>query len=496
MKAENVSRDGVPTTAANNSGGSSEAQIKIVDSEQGFEGAVTVASQTKSDDLNCVTVNVPYLDLKGHPKMGQARLYVKDKYITAGKKLPVTSYAHYEADMGSIQATCDLGWIVVTPHFGAEKGEYPLEHFTGDSFNLARAINEWVRRLPIYDRVHLHIVGGSAGGYETLVVSAEMFPVSSAFAGQPVFNLPYNLNYFEQNRKYSSMMSPDGKSSMLPVLNVVTPLKDQAAEIFGDDLTDTKWYYLSPVSMLDRITCPIVVTGATGDMLCPAQQLTGKYVGQLDGQGFPDGFTMDFHKLTQVKKAQKRLDEIIPASKLNMIVLDKPDDTVEMMYQHSLGQAAAPESVSKMKRIDIPWNKSKQWTLLLHNEGAPSTYAGHFRYFWNESPLWSYSELYKTDVPAPSILNAAKLQRLIERYECAVDSHVTLKDGTAVHRTNYPTLEKLDVVTSLLDYINMGSKHTDKLNSLYKAGKKKPFGEKADQKTLSSLRDGLLASMK
>ena len=344
--------------------------------------------------------------------------------------------------------------------------------------------------------MHLHIIGGSAGGYETLVVSAEMFPVSSDYAGQPVFNLPYNLNYFEHNRKYTSMMSSDGKSSMLPVLNVVTPLKDQAAEIFGDDLTDVKWYYLSPVSMLHRITCPIVVTGATGDMLCPAEQLTGKYVHPFDGQGFPDGFTMDFRKLTLVKKAQKRLDEIIPASKLNMIVLEKPNDTVEMMSEHTLGQAAPPEAVSKMKPIEIKWSKTKQWTLLLHDEGAPSRYAGHFRYFWNEPPSWSYSELYKTEVPAPSILNAAKLQRLIERYECVVDSRVTLKDGTAVHRTNYPVLEKLDVVTSLLDYINMGSKHADTLKTLYKHSEKKPFGPAADQKALSKLRDELLSSMK
>ena len=67
MKAENVSRDGVPTTTVKSDGSSSDVQLKIVESESGFNGAVTVASQTKTDDLNCVTVNVPYLDVKGHP---------------------------------------------------------------------------------------------------------------------------------------------------------------------------------------------------------------------------------------------------------------------------------------------------------------------------------------------------------------------------------------------------------------------------------------------
>lgn len=470
---------------------------KIVTSETGFDGAVSVASEQITDGLISVTVNVPYLDIHGKPKMGQARLFVKESLMAPGKKFPLVSIAHYETDAGTAKAVCEAGWAAVTPHYGsAADGGYPLEFCAGDSVNLARAINQWARRLPIIDRSHLHIFGGSAGGYMTLAMAAENFPVSSAYAGQPLFNLAYNLNYLGSNRKYTEIMINDGKDRLLPVIAVVTPLVDQACDIFTKNLADKKWYYLSPLSYLDRITCPIVVTAATGDTLCPSSQLTAKHVTSLAGQGFPEGFSMDFNSLTKVDLARKRLDEVIPADAMHLIDLPKPADAVEMGYKQVIGGEPAPPEVAKMKLVEITWSKAKQWTLLLHDEGAPATYSGHFRYFWNETSAWSFAALHQTETPSPAILNEAKLVRLMDRYTGVSDRHVTLVDGKPIHRLNYDNLEKLDVVTGLLDYAEMGAEHSSRLKALYQASSLKPLGATVGQKQLVKMREGLLKKLK
>ncbi|MHB1460337.1 MAG: alpha/beta hydrolase family protein [Armatimonadota bacterium] len=465
---------------------------KFVTSETGFEGSVTVASEQVTDGLISVTVNVPYIDIYGKPKMGQARLFLREDKLKTGAKLPLVSIAHYEVDAGTVKTVCDAGWAAVTPHYGSEKGEYPLEFCGGDSYNLARAINQWARRLPFIDRNHMHIYGGSAGGYMTLAMCAECFPVSSAYAGMPLFNFAYNLNYLRTNSKYTEMMTPDGKDKILPVISVVVPIADQACAIYGDSLADDKWYYISPLSQLDRITCPIVVTGATGDTLCPAVQLTAKHAGSWIGQGFPDGFSMDFESLTKVDLARKRLDEVIPVNEMNLIVLPKPADAVEMGYKQVIGGEPAPPEIAKMKLVDISWSKDKQWNLLLHDEGSPAPYSGHMRYYWNETSAWSFAALHKTETPSPAILNAAKLARLMDRYMGISDRQVTVADGSPVHRLNYEGIEKLDVVTGLLDYADMGAAHLARLKELYKGCATQPFGPTLERQQLVKIREDLL----
>ncbi len=465
---------------------------RFVTSETGFDGAVTVANEKVTDGLISVTVNVPYIDITGKPKMGQARIFVREDKLKAGAKLPLVSIAHYEVDPGTAKVVCDAGWAAVTPHYGSEKGEYPLEFCGGDSYNLARAINQWARRLPFIDRTHMHIYGGSAGGYMTLAMSAECFPVSSAFSGMPLFNLAYNVNYLHVSSKYTELMTPDGKDKILPVIAVVVPIADQACDIYGKDLSDNKWYYISPLSQLERITCPIVVTGATGDTLCPSTQLTAKHVGSIEGQGFPEGFSMDFESLTKVDLARKRLDEVIPADKMTLIVLPKPADAVQMSYKQVISGEPTPPEVAKMKHIDIPWSKKTQWTLVLHDEGSPAPDTGHNRYYWNTTSPWSFAELYKTETPSPAILNEAKLARLMDRYMGISDRQLTLADGSPVHRLNYERIEKLDVVTGLLDYADMGAVHLGRLKELYKASATQQFGPSLDRQQLEKIREGLL----
>ena len=54
-----------------------------------------------------------------------------------------------------------------------------------------------------------------------------------------------------------------------------------------------------------------------------------------------------------------------------------------------------------------------------------------------------------------------------------------MKDGEPAHRLNYDTLEKLDVVTGLLDYAALSAAHEEHLKTLYASSELKPFDTKA-----------------
>ena len=166
----------------------------LVSSESGFDGAVRVVRETVERGLLIVTVEVPYLDVHGKPKLGQARLMVRTRDAAAGKPIPPLCHVHYEKDIDGAKFWADRGWAVFTSHYDEA---HPIDVSTGHSYNQTLATLQWVRRLPFIDRTRLHIDGGSQGGYMALAMSADCFPVSATTADCPVVNWAYNLTYFE-----------------------------------------------------------------------------------------------------------------------------------------------------------------------------------------------------------------------------------------------------------------------------------------------------------
>jgi len=174
-----------------------EAFVKgLVQNEEGFEGAVRVVEEAGDKNFGYVTVEIPYLDVHGIKKMGQGRLFLRKQEIASGKPIPIFCHVHYEKGVDGAKSWCKKGWAVATARYGKEGDGYPIDVSVGDGYNLARAVIEWALRLPFIDRTHLHIDGGSQGGYMALAMSADFFPVAATTADFPVVNWAFNLNYF------------------------------------------------------------------------------------------------------------------------------------------------------------------------------------------------------------------------------------------------------------------------------------------------------------
>ena len=446
---------------------------QYVPDESGFDGAVRVYKTSLDRHYGVVWVQVPYLDLEAQGRVGLAKMYVHRRDFTAKRPLPALFHAHYEGDAAMAKAWCDRGWAVFSPMNTEAEGPFPLDAAIGNSHNLNRAIIQWIRRLPNIDRSRLHIHGASQGGYMSLAMSADMFPVTAATADYPVVNWAYNLTYVEANR--SIAFNPFGCAySPLPSLCSVLFISNLSFAHFGNILADDVWLLLSPIAWLDRIANPVLVTAATGDMLTPINQMSRVHVRPHDPDRFPPGYVNDFDALTLNEAARITFEEALPPGGyyINVITPDQASGDVQ----------------------DKPWFAGVQWNLLYLDEGPPQPNAGHTVLNWALFPE-SYTAHYKSVTPSESILNAAKMRHLMERYTLTLSALPHLADGRLGNRLNFPLLEKRDVLTGLLDYARLGATHRNLLISLYRNCPVQPFGPEITVERLERELEALLKAL-
>ena len=198
---------------------SSDARESIVPGERGFDGAVRIDERRSDGESGYVTVTIPYRNMRGETALGQARLYFKHDLFESRARPPVYCSAYYPLGPGTALEFCDLGYVVVTPHDEKYSRTLPF----GDSYNLNKAMLQWVRRLDCVDRLRLQIGGASAGGYMTLAMGSEIFPLSALVSDLPAVNWAYGINYLFVNQGPAGSLLPPEVERPLPVLAMVAP---------------------------------------------------------------------------------------------------------------------------------------------------------------------------------------------------------------------------------------------------------------------------------
>ncbi len=443
-----------------------------VPTEPVFDGAVNVVARYMEGDYGVAIVEVPYLDVFGNGKVGLAQVILRKQEGVSGALVPVFFHAYYTLDMLDAQHWCDRGWAVVTEMNTGTGGNYPLGLAGGDGVNQARATFQWIRRLPYVDRTHIHVDGTSQGGFVALDLGAEMFPVTSLTANNPLVNWSYCLGYVEANKGPARYPEVSTEDSPIPLLHSVCFITEWNYLYFGSNFTSDTWYTLSPISYVDRITAPALITCATGDVLLPMEQMSATHFRPFNPDDFPSGYIRDFDTLTLNAKSKVHFEDLLPAGQYFIQVLTPQEGAYEIIPEYYTPGKA---SVSVPAGGDKPWSPEAQWSLLYLDEGAPMPYSGHTRYTWWMYPD-SFTEYYKTHPPSPDLLNAPKLHRLMERYTFTLENLPRLAKGQAAVRLNMPGPERLDVLQGLLDYATICNEHEQRLITLYNAGKLKPLG--------------------
>ncbi len=454
-------------------------EMHVATDETGFEGAVTLISQQRDGAHAVVVARIPYLDIYGNPREGRARLVLRRDMPREGARLPAFCHVHYEMSVDGARHWADQGWAVFSAVYNEEA---PIAPSPCDGNNLARAIIQWARRCPFIDGAKLHLDGGSQGGYMVLAMSADMFPVSSATADAPVVNWAYNFAYFEANRPLVQGFAAPHESP-LPIMAAVLPLADMTYEHFSKNLADDAWLLLSPLSYTDRITHPVMILSVTGDMLVPMEQMTRTPLPPFDPAAFPPGYARDLDAVAPSEKTRVPFEEVLPKDQTYISRLPLQERSYVVSLDMRLGRKKHPKK--KPERIDRPWSKDHQWNLCYLDEGGPEPFADHFTRAWNTGPD-SFVAHYRDAQPAPEILGASKLRRLMERFQNDMSNRPVLNNGLPVNRRNFDAVERRDVIAGLLAYAALSPDHEQRLAELYQACPNKPFGDVLDATALRS----------
>jgi hypothetical protein len=379
-----------------------------------------------------LNVTFAYRDPHGKQKEGKAAVYLPNAVRDDAKaKLPLFFAAGYELDDNGASGYLRRGFAVVTPR-ALETN--PLIRTASPDI----ALLHMARSLPFVDDAHVVIGGGSAGGYMTLMLAAETFPLAAAAPDVPPVNWGYNAAYFF---KQKSILAPaiGENMSKVPVLNAVGVMLAPATGVYGDDFGDATWFAHSPVAHVSTITCPVQVDWTTADVLVPMDQVSTKYVQPFDAKAFPKGFTTDPLKLTDTKYGHTRLFDVLPESEYEVFVRKVKKDS---------------------KPEELPISSTKRWSITILDEGPPEPNVGHTKYPVPH-PRTKFLDAAKTaKIPADQ-LTPAKLERLMDRY--------TGKEWlpSPLKHLDEPASEKADVLRGLQTYVRASPENAKAFAELY-----------------------------
>jgi hypothetical protein len=378
-----------------------------------------------------VVAEFRHLDAQGKEKTGRAKLFLPNAVRDGKTRVPLYHAAGYElADPGAVAylrqgfAVCSPSQVEVNPLVQTVSPDVALLHIA--------------RSLPFVDDGRVVIGGGSAGGYATLMLAAETFPLAGALPDVPPVNLGYNAAYYtRQAGAIREHLTKDGKPRA-PFLAVILPLMEQCAKVYGDDPDDRTWYHHSPVSQCPTITCPVSVVFSTADVLVPVDQLGRKWVKAFDPQEFPKGFATDPDKLMTSREGRRRL----------LDVLDEKDYEV---FEVAL---TGPQVV------ELPVGK-KQWSIVVLDEGAPEASVGHYKYPTLQVTRKRFLDGVLTGKVPASQLTPVKLERLMDRYAGQEWLPTRLK------HLDLPESERADVLRGLRLYVGSGPENARAFAELY-----------------------------
>jgi hypothetical protein len=428
-----------------------------------------------------VTVELIYPGLSGEDMTAQARIYLPTALRTNPTlRLPLVHNAGYEISPAGAAKLVAEGNVVSTIH------AHPLNPL-GRGVHLDRAVLHAVRQLPFVDARRVSLQGGSAGGWMTLMLAADSFPLVWAAPDVPPIHWGYNADYIAKN---AALATPAEGSDQprLPVVLAVAPIADQSRKLYGVPFESEAYLASSPLAHLDTITVPTLVTFSTADMLVPIDQVASRLVQPFQPELLPDGFTTAMTDKFPGVNGQRTLLGVLPRDQYRVKDLRATD------HQARLG--AGDGSEGEPQNATLPFDKERVWSIVILDEGPVEPEVGHFKYAWNldHQPFQKWAE--QRGVQA-SQLTLSKLQRLMQRIAGVpwrpFEFRPDFEDGIQeANQLDYPAAERADVMLGLTAY-SQDDDCARRLSELYSQlpNKWKVLGPKLGDGSPGSVREAL-----
>ena len=328
-------------------------------------------------------IDVQYIRKDGTIETRHVRLYIPEE---SEQPMPLIYVPHYEMaeNAAELRRYLEQGWAVASPTDVLPSHNGLL---TDDDLVFNNAALYTLRHMDEFDNQRIAIVGGSAGGYTTLMLSALQMGNCASIATAPIANVYFNFyQYFEMaQRDDAPFFLKLVRDSFAPIL-----------KNFPDTGDTERWEAFSAVGLADCFNSPLVITHVTSDILVPVDQITREFTYANEGESMPKGFST-------------RLSE------------DNPD-----VLGHSLADEL-PEVLTHVEHIiiedldadsDLPYHEEKLFNLNIYDDGPTQSYGSHRATsstgVVNDVPY--LKAMFERGLAQNEILTNGKLILLLERY--------------------------------------------------------------------------------
>ena len=355
-------------------------------------------------------IEIPFISKENICRKRPVRLFLPK---TGEKKVPLVFSAHYELAEESAELRMYLseGWAVAS---AAEFDDrYNAELYEDDLVFNNAALWELSRR-PEIDRERIAVVGGSAGGYTTLMLSALRLGICGSVARSAIANLLFNFRYYAPyvaafNEKALETLNDKEKKDLAEILSRLPIPFAAVLRLFrapeGDLTEELLRYYeqLSPTGLCGAFSSPFIETHFTSDILVPVDQVSRRYTHQMPGQSLPQDFKLRLSDYPLDGVLSKSFEEELPKDLKNVRILTLPE-----VHQD----------------IELPFDPDRPFTIDIYEEGAPEAYAGHslnsFTEVLSDLPFLRYC--FSRGCSGTNFLTKGKIRILLERYTgCSVN---------------------------------------------------------------------------
>lgn len=387
-----------------------------------------------------VTCHFIYPEIDGKILTGTVKFFLPPVLADPGVRVPLLHVAGYEIDADGAMEYLKEGIAVSTIH---DHEFNPLSRGPKLEWALLHA----ERRLPFVDDARVFIQGGSAGGYMALMTASETFPLVCVAPLVPPVNWAYNASYIAKSKGVALSHREGSEEPWLPVLATVSTITDQIEVPYGADTEAPVFFNLSPVRLIDGITAPVLTAFSTADMLVPIDQVSEDFIRPVDRADFPEGFTQDLFDLLDRSAQRIRLLDVLASDRREIFMETVPEDA---------GRYKADLTIDgESKSLPLPFSRTRQWSIVIIDEGAPEPHVGHFKYgvdpefsvFWH----WALDQGIRTDQLTPG-----KLALMMKRYQGVqpLDFLVTPAEGAPYtgQLLDFPQAERADVLRGLITF--------------------------------------------
>lgn len=399
-------------------------------------------------------IEVPYISKANKVERRMVQLIMPQG---AARPMPLIFVPHYEMgeDAVELRAYLSKGWAVASPDAFNDNYNGQL---TDDDLVFNNAALYTLRRLPEVDPERIAVVGGSAGGYTTLMLNGLQLGICVSIANGPIANTYFNFyHYFNKAQALNlealgkmakdveAGKAPDKKTGVaadadassaqadkntmalealkrlmdlpIPFIAGLSGLFAPILDNFPDKADVQKWEALSGVELADCFCSPIMVNHCTSDILVPVDQISRRFTYEKPGASLPEDF--DASLPTDFPgKLKFSLEECLPEADTRIKRIIVPEE--------------APASI-------LPYDSNMRFNLNIFDDGPIEGYGTHSSRMdvGRREDVPYLEEMLKKTAAQTNILTPAMLKALLLRYE---GKSIALPAHTGVDDTVYGSL--------------------------------------------------------